>query len=125
MPMFDDPSKELEKLQAQLLEDEDWFERELDSAKRMIDDMPARKAAPAKANPKTGNSARNSANGHGEGQAQPQIRELKLTEDAPQPKAKSKKKKTKEKSNRGLIILALLEALGILGLAGYWVLVLL
>lgn len=123
MPMFDDPSKELEKLQAQLLEQEDWFERELDSAKRMIGDMPAPKAAPAKANTQNGAPVRNDANG--ENQDQPRIRELKLSEDDPQPKAKSKKKKAKEKSNRGLIILALLETLGILGLVGYWVLVLL
>ena len=126
MPMFDDPSKELEKLQAQLLEDEDWFERELDAAKRMIGDMPASKAAPAKAAPKNGAPVRNYANGYGEGQTQPRIREMKLSEDSVQekPKAKSKKKK-KEQSNRGLIILALVEAMGILGLLGYWVLVLL
>ena len=115
MPMFDDPNKELEKLQAQLLEQEDWFERELDSAKRMIGDMPAAKAAPA----------RIPADSRVSGTEQPRIREMKLSEDVSQPKAKSKKKKSKEKSNRGLIILALLEALGILGLAGYWVLVLL
>ena len=122
MPMFDDPKQELEKLQAQLLEQEDWFERELDSAKRMIGDMPAPKAKAA-IQPEA--PVRNYANGYGEKQDQPQIRELKLAEEAPQPKPKAKNKKKKEKSNRGLIILALLETLGILGLAAYWVLVLL
>ena len=115
MPMFDDPSKELEKLQAQLLEEEDWFERELDAAKRMIGDMPAPKAAPV----------RGSANGHSEKQDQPRIREMKLNEDSVQEKPKAKAKKKNKKNNRGLIILALLESLGILGLLGYWVLVLL
>lgn len=117
MPMFDDPKQELEKLQAQLLEQEDWFERELDSAKRLIGDMPTPKAAPA----------RTPADNRGNGPEQPRIREMKLSEDAPQPKAKSQKKKkqAKEKSNRGLITLAVLETLGILGLVGYWVLVLL
>ena len=50
---------------------------------------------------------------------------MKLNEDSVQEKPKAKAKKKKKKNNRGLIILALLESLGILGLLGYWVLVLL
>ena len=56
--MFDDPNKELAELQAQLEAQEEWFRRELDSAKRMIGQEPERKAAPAA-------PVRNYANGYG------------------------------------------------------------
>ena len=114
MAMFDDPKKELEQLQKQLLEEEEWFARELDSAKQMIGDAPAykpAKPAPKKASaPKAPEGAapvRNYANGYG----------------ADEKKDKGKKKK--KKGIRGLVILAALETLGIVGIVAYWILFLL
>lgn len=133
MPMFDDPQKELEQLQAKLLEQEDWFERELDSAKRMIGDMPAPKqpkAAPVQAapvqtvpvsaklpTPEPAAPVRNYANGYG---TQPRRKPVQPHEDYDREELEPKKK-----SIKGLVILALLETLGILALAGYWLLFLL
>ena len=103
--MFDDPKKELAALQAQLEAQEDWFQKELDSAKRMIGQEPERKAAPAA-------TVRNYANNYGAQPARkpyvpnvPEIRE----EEPP-----------KKKSVRGLLILATLELLGIFAILGYW-----
>jgi len=117
MPMFDDPKKELEKLQEQLLQDEDWFARELDSAKSMLGDLPRQKpAAPVQRTV-----------------AAEKVRSQ--TTPAPAPRKSSKPSvaevtarepvEEKKKSNKGLIILALLETLGIAALAAYWVLFLL
>lgn len=114
--MFDDPKKELEQLEKQLLEDEEWFARELDSAKRMIGQMPEkprRAASPRQTQPAASKSApvRNYANGYGQGKPQPR----KKPAEAPIPK----------KGITGLLILLGFELLGILGLAAYWFLVLL
>ena len=99
--MFDDPKKELEALEKQLLADEDWFQKELDSAKRMIDPdskksqrtTAARSAQAAKAPAKKGAEKKEAA------------------KNAPAPKKKGVKK---------LLILLLVEILGILALAAYW-----
>ena len=120
MPMFDDPRKELEQLQEQLLKDEDWFVRELDSAKAMIGDQPTPKkrktaaagavqAANSQKKPQvTADPAiRNYANGYGASEPGQEVPEV--------PK----------KSNKGLIILALLENLGIAAIAAYWLIFLL
>ncbi len=118
--MFDDPRKELAELEKQLLEDEEWFQRELDSAKRMIGQMPEkpqRPTAPRKTQAtKVTQSApvRNYANGYGQGQP-------KAAPRKPQAEAPAKK----EKGIKGLVTLAIFETLGILGLAAYWVLYLL
>ena len=113
--MFDDPKKELEQLEKQLLEDEEWFARELDSAKRMIGQMPGkpqRSSAPQPSRTATKSApVRNYANGYGKGKPQPR----KPQEEAPMPK----------KGITGLLILMSFELLGILGLAAYWFLVLL
>ena len=94
MAMFDDPKKELAKLEAQLLKDEEWFEKELEVAKALIGEETA---------PKKG--AKKPA-------AQPQKKAApKVQQEAPAPK---------KKSNKGLVILACLETLGILGIVGYW-----
>ena len=108
--MFDDPKKELEALEKQLLSDEAWFEKELDSAKRMIGQNPAAPQRPAAARtPQTPKSAAQSA-------AKPAAQPKKMPEpEAPAPK----------KSVKGLLILAGVETLGILGLIAYWVLFLL
>ena len=121
MPMFDDPKKELEQLQEQLLKDEDWFVKELDSAKAMIGDQPVPKkkkktsaagavqAANAQKKPRSSAdpTIRNYANGYGADNGG------------------KKKSDPPKKSNKGLIILALLETLGIAAIAAYWLIFLL
>ena len=106
MAMFDDPKKELEALQKQLLQDEEWFEKELDSAYRMLGDPVAPKN-PAGA--QAGVPNRRSA---------PQV----SARPAPQPE---EEEVPKTKGIRGLVILAVLETLGIVGVVAYWLLVLL
>ncbi len=103
--MFDDPNKELADLQAQLEAQEEWFQRELDSAKRMIGQEPERKAAPAA-------PVRNYANNYGK---QP-VRKAYVP-DIPEIQEEEPPKK---KGVRGLVILASLELLGIFGILGYW-----
>ena len=108
-----DPKKELEALQAHIEAQEDWFERELDSAKRMIGDIPT---SPNPTSAAAGVPARNYPN-----TAKARSAALPVQEELPVTKTKAPKKK----GIRGLVILALLELLGILGLAGYWLLFLL
>ena len=110
MSVFDDPKKELEALQAQLEAQEDWFEKELDSAKRMIGDAP-RAARPTSA--AAGVPARNQV------AAVPQPR--KKAPEKPVPV----KQQPKKKGIRGLVILAVLELMAIAGIAAYWLLYLL
>ena len=100
--MFDDPNKELAELQAKLEAQEEWFRQELDSAKRLIGQVPEAPAAPV----------RNYANNYGQQPVRkayvpnvPEIRE----EEPP-----------KKKGVRGLLILASLELLGIFAILGYW-----
>ena len=110
--MFDDPRKELEKLEKQLLKDEAWFEKELDSAKRMIGQN-RQKSRQATA-PRTPQA--------------PQAAVKSAPAKAPDRQSKTSKKEVsvpKKKSSKGLVILMLLETLGILGLGAYWVLFLL
>ena len=112
--MFDNPKKELEALEKQLLADEAWFEKELDSAKRMIGQAPqkSRQAAAPRA-PQTAKSP---------------VKTAPATEPAPSKKEKKSKKEQaqpKKKGIRGLLILLAVETLGILGLIVYWVLFLL
>ena len=101
--MFDDPKKELEKLEKQLLADEEWFKKELDSAKRMIGQdpgKPQRAAAPRAAQtPK----------------AAPKAAPIPARE-SPTPEPKGIK---------GPLIVLAVEILGILGLGAYWMLFLL
>lgn len=122
MPMFDDPKKELQWLQEQLLaqeeEDvstEDWlredrepdFDEELDDILRMIGEE-ERSEAPL----------RNYANNYGRApRAEAEEGEALYAEEAVPPK----KKKKREKGIRGLIFLAIVETLGILAIAAWWV----
>jgi hypothetical protein len=118
--MFDDPKKELELLQEQLMKDEEWFERELDSAKRMIGVQPEKKpqraavtARPSATTAKT-TTVRNYANGYGEAAAK--LRQPVMEEEFPLPG---------KKGIRGPLTIVVLETLGIAGLAAYWLLFLL
>jgi hypothetical protein len=110
---MNDPNKELEALQAHIEAQEDWFARELDSAKRLIGDVPTA-AKPTSA--AAGVPARNYPAGTRPIPAPiPELTDEPASQEAP----------VKKKGIRGLVILALLELLGILGLAGYWLLFLL
>ena len=110
MPVFDDPKKELEALQAQIEAQENWFEKELDSAKRMIGEVPDRAkptsaaaGVPVRRNPAPAPVRR------------PAVQEIPvIREEMPE-----------KKGIRGLVILAVLEILGIAGIAAYWLLYLL
>ena len=95
--MFDDPKKELDTLEKQLLADEDWFRKELDSAKRMIDSDSKK--------PQRTTAARSI-----------QAAKAPAKKDAAKKAAPAPKKKGVKK----LLILLLVEILGILGLAAYW-----
>lgn len=105
MAVFDDPKKELDKLQEQLLKDEEWFEKELDSARRMLGDPVSRKN-PAGA--QAGIPVRRPT-----APARPNHRPAPVQE------------KPKTRGIRGLVTLAALETLGILAVVAYWLLVLL
>ena len=94
--MFDDPKKELDALEKQLLADEDWFKKELDAAKRMIGSDP-------KASQRT--TAARSV------QAAKAPAKKDTAKNAPAPRKKGVKK---------LLILLLVEILGISALAAYW-----
>ena len=109
--MFDNPKKELAKLEKQLLEDEEWFQRELDSAKRMIGQAPEKTRQTSAPRTVQASPARSTGS-------------VKTT---PQPQAVKEKApvRRKKKSAKGLLILLCAEILGILGLAAYWLLVLL
>ena len=115
MSVFDDSKKELEAIQAQIEAQEEWFARELDSAKRMIGETP-QSARPTAA--QAGIPARNYPV-TGETRYVPQ-----QPVHQPQP-ARRPEPAPKKKGIRGLVILAVLELLGILGIAGYWLLYLL
>ena len=114
MSVFDDPRKELEALQAQLEQQEDWFEQELEAAKRMIGEAP-RAARPTSAGAGIPGAGRT---------PQPKVRREVPRQEQPQ-KEQPKKKQPKKKGIRGLVILAILETLGIAGIAVYWLLYLL
>ena len=100
--MFDDPNKELKQLEEKLLAEEtdqaDWFEKELQEAKALIGET-SRKPAPAQ-NPQI----RNYANNYGKNTGN----------------SKKNEKKVKQKGIKGLVVLAILETLGIVGLVAYW-----
>lgn len=106
--MFDDPKKELKALEKQLLEDEAWFEKELDSAKRMIGQVP-QKSLQATA-PRTPQAPK------------PAVKAVPASNAAPAKQKDEKAAQPKKKGIRGLVILASLESLGILGLIVYWLL---
>ena len=124
MPMFDDPKKELQRLQEQLLAQEEEsapeeafpeadFDEELDDIIRLISD----EKKPPQVSRET--AYRNFANNYGQ---EPEVEEEEESaalycdeiEDEPQPKKK-------EKGIGGLVFLAVLETLGILAITAWWV----
>lgn len=118
--MFDDPKKELKRLEKQLLEEEDasWLDHELSEAKAMLGDDRQQDLDVTRIyrDPVT-LPVRNYANGYG------QSRDVEYDEygdgdytEAP-PRTASR-----QKGVGGLILLALLELLGIVGIIGYWLL---
>ena len=121
MPMFDDPKKELQWLQEQLLAQEEEsapeeafpesdFDEELDDIIRLISD----EKKPPQVSRET--AYRNFANNYGQEPEEEESAALYCddTNDVPQPKKK-------EKGIGGLVFLAVLETLGILAIAAWWV----
>ncbi len=101
--MFDDPQKELKRLESQLLKDsgEDWLDKELDQIRAILGDEPQEAPQPP---------VRNFANGYLEDYS----REIYADEEAePAP--------PRHRGIKGLVILALLEMAGIAGIIFYWV----
>ena len=126
--MFDDPGKELKKLESQLLKEDAWFERELEEAKALLAEKPKKKA-PAQKNPQTSpkpagskkpapkpdTRVRNYANDYGKDVSKLRRNTEELEEEDYGP----------VKGVKGLIILAVLETLGIVGIVAYWLMYLL
>ena len=106
MAMFDNPRKDLEALEARLLEDEEWFERELTQAKALMGEEPVKKAK---------NTAPQSAGKKPAG---------KKTTPAQKVRASARKDQVlmdpPPYNNRGLLVLALIETLGIVMVVAYW-----
>jgi hypothetical protein len=107
------------ELEKQIQADEEWFRRELDTAKMMIGDMPVNKMKTKNQSYPADPEIRNYANGYGQ----------KVTHDTTRlgnlMNYDGEEFEPRRKGVRGLIILATLEILGILGVVAYWMLVLL
>ena len=121
--MFDNPKKELEKLEQQLLDDEEWFQQELESAKRMIGQAPEKAKRPT--GPHHPQVSGTGAKAAPAAKSAPTSGKEPVRQSGKKKTGKKKSGKKAKKSNKGLITLAIVEALGILGLAAYWLLVLL
>jgi hypothetical protein len=129
--MFDDPQKELKRLEEQLLaeEDSDWLDNELEAMHRLLGDEPKKADMDETRVYRNfangyGEQIRNFANGYGEGQPSGRVDDEQTdseldtySDQVPEPE--------KKKSAAGLVILACLETLGILAIIAYWLLVLL
>ena len=126
MAMFDDPKKELKKLEEQLLKEEEWLERELAAARELIGDQPVKKV---KKTPTAKKTVENKEDAPVRGSEETRKKAEKVvvpaSDDYDMDEKKSKKKKKSGKSNRGLVILVILETLGIVGLVAYWMLMIL
>ena len=122
MAMFDDPKKELKKLEEQLLKEEEWLERELAAARELIGDQPVKKVKKTVEN-------KEDAPVRGSEETRKKAEKVVVPAsgdyDLDKKKAKKKKKKKAGKSNRGLVILAILETLGIVGIIAYWMIMIL
>lgn len=118
--MFDDPKRDLKRMEAELLaqEDESWLDRELAEARRLLDRDYEEEDAPEESEPESAPAVR-----IGTGAANTDRVDVDLDAysdellDAPPVK--------KEKGVRGLVILIVLELLGIAGLGAYWLMQLL
>ncbi len=113
--MFDDPKRELKRLETELLQEEDgdWLDRELAQAHALLGDEPQEPELDYREFTGTA-PVRNYANGYGA-----QVPEMYDEEDslyadeepAPLPR---------QKGIQGLVLLALLELAGIAGIVLYW-----
>ena len=119
MNEYEQTKQEALELEKQLQADEEWFRRELDSAKMLIGDKPKYKTAPRKPAEPQEPVIRNYANGYGrksEFETGPLGNLMNYDREEFEPP---------KKGVRGLLILAALETLGIAGVVAYWLLVLL
>lgn len=127
--MFDDPRDALKKLEQQLLADEeklapkaddDWFEKELQEAKTLIGEPRGSAAQKAAGQPRQiPDQVRNYANNYGRSvRGSGPVNLAKSTFDG------EVVEKPKITGIKVLTVIAILETLGILGLAAYWLLVL-
>lgn len=103
--MFDDPQKNLGQLQKALLAEEDankWLDDELADARRLLGEEPAAEEVPQEA------PVRNFANGYG----------MEDYEDEPEEALENEL--SHMRTIRALVVVALIELAGILGVLGYW-----
>lgn len=132
--MFDDPKKELQRLQDELLaaEDEEWDD--LSDIQDLLDDYEEEDSVEAimeEFGAQEQPRYQNYANGYGRATAAPayyEEEEPELEDDAVvyrEDARKKKKKDKKEKGVGGLVFLAILETLGILAIAAWWAVMLL
>lgn len=144
MPMFDDPRKELKRLQEELLAEEaeypeeepetpGGFDDELEDILELIRDEKQDRPREYYQEPMYRNFAnnygreqvRNYANNYGRGMSDALMEENVDDDDsalyADEYYDREPRKKKKEKGIRGLVILAVLEVLGIVAIAAWWV----
>ena len=109
--MFDDPRRELQRLEKELLAEEEdaWLDEQLQEAHALLGDAPEPEVPRRSAMP-----VRNFANGYG--RDVPVFEEEEEEYDVPQPR---------ERGLGALVLLAALETLGILSIIAYWMIMIL
>ena len=131
MPMFDDPRKELRRLEEELLaaeyEEEEPIEEydEFEDFGAYDEDEVILAEARALIGDEEPPIYRNHANGYGARQPNPAVdfnRTVYADEEFDEADAVLVEKRKKEKGIGGLVFLAILELIGILGILGWWVL---
>ena len=131
MPMFDDPRKELRRLEEELLAAEYEQEEQIEQYDEFEDfgEYDEDEAILAEARALIGEEEppiyRNHANGYGTRMPNPAVdfnRTVYADEEFDEDSAVLVEKKKKEKGIGGLVFLAILELIGILGIVGWWVL---
>ena len=103
--MFDNPQKDLKRLQEELLAEEDankWLDDELAETRRLLDGDPKPPAATA------AEKVRNFANGYG------------MADYEDKPDEIPENELSQKRTIRNLVVIALVELAGILGVLGYW-----
>ena len=131
--MFDDPRKELRRLEEQLLAEEDpepqppeedfWLDDELEEARRLLGDETPDDEEEEDEDPEP-MVYRNFANGYGRRQSAPVRNRDRFDRDLEE-YSDQVHDEPREKGVRGLVILACLELLGIAAVIVYWLLFLL
>lgn len=119
--MFDDPKKDLRRMEQQLLqveEEDDWLEEELADVRHLLgeEDLDATRVFRQEEMP-----VRNFANGYGRNiyYEEPQYEEPEMDFDEYRDEAYDYEEPPR-KDNTPLVILALLETLAIVGVVMYW-----